>query len=176
MADLPRLAELIKIRNAIAGEIAELIGRPALVGHVGEHLAAEVFGIALEESASQPGYDGRFIEGPLKGCTVNVKWYTKREGLIDLNPDALPDFYLVLAGPREWASSSRGKVRPWVIEAVHLFDARELVNVLRARGRKVGIASSVIQSLWDDAEIYPIQRNNRLLLSDEQRGLLALFQ
>jgi len=53
MDDLTRLAQLIQTRNQVAREIASLIGRPAIIGHVGEYIAARVFRIALEESAAQ---------------------------------------------------------------------------------------------------------------------------
>jgi len=174
--DLPRLAGLIQEKNTIDREIAVLIGRPANLGHVGEYIAAAVFGIALEDSAAHKGSDGRFVEGPLAGRTVNIKWYTQHGGLLDMTPEALPDFYLVLTGPKSSPISSRGAVHPWVIESVFLFDARELLTALRARGVKTGIATSVAGKLWIAAEIYPVQRNQGLLLSDEQRRLLDLFR
>ena len=68
-----------------------------------------------------------------------------------------------------------GWVRPWTIVSVHLFDASELAGDLRKRGVKVGVASSVRQVLWQEAEIYPQQRNCRLLLTPGQREMLALF-
>jgi hypothetical protein len=67
-------------------------------------------------------------------------------------------------------------VRPWVIEAVYLFDAQELVRALQSGRVKLGIASSVRQQLCNEAEICPTQRNGRLALSAEQRTLLALFR
>ena len=176
MEDLVRLAELIRTRNVVASQIAALIGRPAQIGHVGEYIASCVFGIALERSASQKGIDGHFVEGQLVGYSVNIKWYTKQDGLLDVTLDALPDFYLVLTGPKTGATSSRGKVRPWVIETVYLFEARKLVDTLRSLGVKIGVATSVRQRFWREAEIYPTQRNTRLVLTDEQRRLLALFQ
>ena len=66
-------------------------------------------------------------------------------------------------------------VRP-TIEAVFLFDAQALVNHLRKRGVKIGIATSVVQEEWRQAEIYPTRRNPALVLSGEQRRLLALFR
>jgi len=90
-----------------------------------------------------------------------------------MNPEAHPDFYLVLAGPKSGPISSRGTIRPWVISSVFLFEAEELVNALG--GARIGIATSVRRQLWNDAEIYPEQRTMRLLLSPEQRALLAHF-
>ncbi len=176
MNDLARLAELVKTKNAIDQEITAVIGRPALIGHSGEYIAAHIFHIALEESAVAKGIDGRFGAGGLAGSTVNIKWYAKLEGLLDLTPESLPDYYLVLAGPRSPAASSRGETRPWLIRSVFLFDARGLVDALGTRGVKLGIATSVARQYWDGAEIYPTQTNDRLVLSDEQRGALALFR
>lgn len=175
MDELSRLAELIKTRNAVASDIAAIIGRPAQIGHLGEYIAARIFGIELEESAAHKGSDGRFADGPLAGKTVNIKWYAKLEGLLDINPNAIPDYYLVLTGPRSAAASSRSGVRPWVIEAAFLFDADELVEALHRRGVKVGIATSVARQYWEEAEVYPSQHNLRLSLSPENRNLLALF-
>ena len=45
-----QLAKLLAERNAVDARIAALIGRPALAGHVGEFLAAQVFYIELAES------------------------------------------------------------------------------------------------------------------------------
>lgn len=176
MTNLEKLARLIKDKERIKKEIASIIGRQAQLGHVGEYVAAHIFNVKLEESASHKGSDGVFKEGPLKNQSVNIKWYTKREGLLDINPNGIPDYYLVLTGPRTVAPSSRGTTRPWVIESVFLFDAKELIKVLEERGVKIGIAASVKLGFWDDAEIYPKQRDNTLELSDEQRRLLSLFQ
>jgi hypothetical protein len=176
MEDLHRLAGLIKQRNTIVQEIAALIGRPGLIGHIGEYIAAHVFHINLQESASYKGIDGHFTTGQLAGCSVNVKWYLKQEGLLDINPQALPDFYLVLTGPKASAGPSRGQIRPWLIHSVHLFDAAALVGLLKQRGLKIGVATSVRQKFWRESEIYPEQRSSRLTLTEEQRNLLALFQ
>lgn len=40
MEDLSQLAKLIKIKNKVEAQISSLIGRPALIGHVGEYIAA----------------------------------------------------------------------------------------------------------------------------------------
>jgi hypothetical protein len=40
---------------------------------------------------------------------------------------------------------------------------------------KIGIATSVKKQFWNDAEIYPRSRCANLILSPEQRSLLALF-
>jgi len=174
--DLTRLARLIQARNQIAKDIASLIGRPATLGHVGEYIAADIFRIVLEASAAQKGIDGRFADGPLQGRSANVKWYGKQKGLLSITPAFLPDYYLVLAGPKAPAGSSKGEILPWVIRSVHLFYAHALVGVLRQHGVTIGIATSVRQPLWNEAEIYPVQRNTALVLSTEQRRLLSLFR
>ena len=104
--------------------------------------------------------DGRFRSGPLQGQSVNIKWYLKREGLLDTTESDVPDYYLVLTGPPSSAVSSRGTTRPWCIEAVFLFDARQLRSEQIARGVKRGVASSVIGQQWDAAEIYPSATGN----------------
>ncbi len=175
MDDLEKLVVLIRQRNEVEVEITRIIGRPAQIGHLGEYIAAKVFRIVLASSASEKGHDGRFEEGPLKGRTVNVKWYAKRESLLDIEPRSLPDFYLVLTGPYEPAASSRGTSRPWLITSVFLFDGPRLVDELAKAGVKVGIATSVRKQLWNAAELWPNQRNTMLPLTDEQRNLLGLF-
>jgi len=175
MEELSRLAELIKKRNLLEREITGLIGRPAEIGHIGEYIAAKVFHIRLEESASRKSIDGFFNDGPLKDRTVNVKWYARCEGGLDITPEALPDYYLVLAGPKSGMMTSRGQTRPWIIEYVFLFDAHALVAELSRSGVKIGTATSVRQHLWAEAEIYPTQRHNLLELTDDQRKALRLF-
>ena len=109
------------------------------------------------------------------GKTVNVKRYGKREGLLDINREALPDFYLVITGPKASAVSSRGTTRPWLISYVYLFNAARVIGALKRRGVKIGVATSVQRELWEAAEIYPTPRNSQLMLSDEQRSQLTLF-
>jgi hypothetical protein len=150
---LAQAASLLRDRNAIDAELARLIQRPMTSGHLGEWIAAEVFDIELEASAVAAGIDGHFRSGPLQGRTVNVKWYLKREGLLDTTETAALDYYLVLTGPASAAASSRGTTRPWRIEAVFLFDARQLRSEQSMRGVKRGVASSVIKQQWTAAEI-----------------------
>ena len=176
MQDLERLADLIRQRNAIEVEITKITGRPALLGPIGEYVAARVFRIELPTSANEKGVDGRFQEGALGGATVNIKWYAKREGVLDLvTTEPLPDYYLVLTGPEGAAMSSRGQTRPWRLTAVYLFNARDLAAAQRARGVAVGISSSVPQHFWEAAEIYPKSKNAAIALSEDQRCLLRLF-
>lgn len=175
MDNLIRLAELIKKRNLLEREITALINRPAAMGHIGEYIASQVFHVALEGSASHKSIDGCFIDELLKARTVNIKWYAQQNGLLDITPNALPDYYLVLTGLKSGAMSSRGQVRPWAIEYVFLFEAQPLVDELKRGGVKIGIATSVRQSLWAKAEIYPKPSNAALVLSEEQREALALF-
>ena len=166
-----RIAGLLAARNRIDAEIGALIERPMTAGHLGEWLAARVFDIELEPSATAAGIDGHFRSGPLGGSSVNIKWYLKLEGLLDMT-DPGPDVYLVLAGPRAVASSSRGQLRPWCVDAVYLFDGPVLLETQRARGVRTGTASSVPKALWDDAEVHPRARCPLLSLSTDQRRIL----
>lgn len=171
------LSHLIHERNVVDTQIAELIGRPALAGHIGEYIAAEIFGIALEASASAAAIDGMFATGPLAGRSVNVKLYGKREGMLDLPAEGglSADYTLVLTGPTSSAGSSRGIPRPIVISAVYLFQNEELVAAVRARGAKIGVATSVAKAFWEAAEIYPRGSGTRMVLDEGQRMLLGLF-
>jgi hypothetical protein len=143
MEELEELANLIRTRNSIDEKISAVIGRPAEKGHVGEYIARMIFGIKENVSATQKGHDGIFLQGPLAGKTVNVKFYGKLEGILDLQPKYTPDYYLVLTGTKSVASSSRGKTRPWTIESIFLFDSKELHSTLEKRGVKIGTATSV---------------------------------
>jgi hypothetical protein len=116
--DLERLAGLIQIKNEADAAIADLIGRPAAPGNIGEFVAASVFAIRLMPSAAHPGYDGVFSEGPLAGKTVNVKTCSRHESVLDISPHP-SDCYLVLTGP-----AGQARVLPWVIDSVFLFQQR----------------------------------------------------
>ena len=172
---LKRLAELLVTRNGISKQITAVTSRPAQIGHLGEFIASHVFDIALESSAVNKGFDGRFRSGSLAGRTVDVKWYAKKEGLVNLRLDSLPDYYLVLTGPAGPATMSRGEDRPWLIEAVYLFEARPLVDALRRRGVKIGVAASVAQEYWNQAQVYPTSSGGPLELTAEQCEAIALF-
>ena len=122
--EIRKLAALIKKRNFIEADLAAIINRPGEVGLICEFISSRIININLEHSAVTAGWDGHFMEGPLTGKTVNIKWYPKREGLLDLSKQFIPDYYLVLTGDRANAETSRGKTRPWLISAVFLFDTR----------------------------------------------------
>jgi len=173
--DVYQLAELIRERNEVSARITRLIGRPALAGHVGEWIASRVFDIELQESAIAMGFDGTFRSGPLIHRSVNIKFYAKHERLLDIREDALPEYFLVLAGPRRRTISSRGEVRPWLVDSVFLFDSASLLNQLRRRRIGIGLATSVVDHLWNSAEIYPTASNAALLLDESQRRQLRQF-
>ena len=172
---LERVAALLRERNAIDAELAQLMQRPMTSGHLGEWIAAQVFDIELEVSAAAAGIDGRFRSGPLQDRTVNVKWYLKREGLLDTTWSEALDYYLVLTGPPSPAESSRGTGRPWCIQAVFLFDARQLRSEQIMRGVRQGTASSVIKQQWAAAQIYPAATNPQLVITAQQAEQLRLF-
>lgn len=176
MDDLTLLADLLRKRNALDAQIATLINRPAQTGHIGEYIAAAIFGIKLHTSASHGGSDGIFTSGPLTGQNVDIKFYLKHESILDLNPVNPPDYYLVLTGSRSMEVSTRGGSRPFTIESVFLFDGKRIVETLKQKGRKVGIASGIRQEYWNTAEIYPHWNNRILPLTNEQNTKLALFR
>jgi hypothetical protein len=172
---MTRIAELLARRNEIDAEIASIMKRPMATGHLGEWIAARVFNIRLEDSATAPGIDGRFLSARLADRTVTVKWYLKDEGLLDVSTAVTPDFYLVLAGPKAPAVSSKGSHRPWVIERVYLLDGASLMAQLGATGCRIGVATSVRQAIWKASEIYPLPTNPDLPLEPYQRAMLGRF-
>jgi hypothetical protein len=175
-AKLIHLAELIAKRHEIEAEIARLVGRPATMNNVGETIAALVFDIQLEPAAAPKGYDGLFRSGPLAGQKVNLQWYARLEGSLDVNPNALPDSYLVMTGPAPEGSASKDKTRPWTIAHVFVFDAREVARQLTVRQVKMGAATSLPKKWWEAAEIYPASTSRLLHLNAAQVDMLTLFK
>lgn len=178
MADiggLRKIAALIRRRNSVDGEIAELIGRPALIGHVGEYLAAEIFGITLHESAVHKSSDGYFVDGRLAGKSVNIKFYSVNDGNLDISLKSQPDYYLVLTGAWTSSTTSRGATRPWWIEAVFLFNHDDLVGELSGRVKIGDDPTGVRCPYWDAAEVYPSGANPELCLTPCQIETLKMF-
>ena len=176
MCDLAELAKLCQHRNAVDAQISAIIGRPALTEHAGEYIACVIFDIAPHASATNKGSDGVFKQHALMNKRVNIKFYPKRENILDINTtDSPPDYYLVLAGPKSAAASSKGATRPWIIASVHLFAHDRIVRLLRSKGLRIGKPSSVSEQHWRDAEIYPASQPGLLPVSEAQRKSLALF-
>ena len=71
---------------------------------------------------------------------MNVKWYLKREGLLDRHSSPTLDYYLVMTGSHAGAISSKAGTRPWRIDSVYLFDSHDLLDEQQRRGVKIGIA------------------------------------
>ena len=175
MPGLIQLAELLRGRNEIDHQIAKIINRPALPGHIGELIASGIFDIELCESAVTKGIDGHFRSGSLAGRSVNVKFYGKQESFLDINPKGLPDYYLVLTGDKSSGPVSKGKTRPLVVRHVYLLEARGLIDSLNGRGVKIGVATSLAKAYWEEAELYPQNRNHAIELTSEQLDLLKAF-
>ena len=176
MDSVKRLAEFLRERNEIDRQISALIGRPATQGHIGEFIAANIFDIELMASANNRAIDGVFRSGTLAGRSVDIKFYGKQEGLLDIDEPLQPDYFLVLTGPKAVAASSKGKCRLCVINQVFLFSGVALAQELARCGLKFGVAASVKSALWTTAEIYPTQRNQALMVTDEQREILQRFK
>jgi hypothetical protein len=177
-SELAELAALLRERNALDARLGRLLERPVNTGSIGEWIAARIFDIELETAANTAGYDGHFTVGALAGQTVNVKAYGKREGMLDINPHAPLDYYLVFTGPKPTKAaliSTRGTLRPFCIDAVYLFHAHRLHTELQERGVKVGVATSIRTVHCELAEIYPRSNNPLLVVSDAQRSRLAMF-
>jgi hypothetical protein len=162
MRDVESMRELaarIARRNVADKAIAELIGRPAQRGHIVEFIAARMFDIWLHDSATHVGSEGVFTTGPLKSRSVNIKFYGAQEGILDVKESGAPDYYVVPTGPRRTAATSRGLVRPLVVEHIYVFAHAALLEA----GVKPGVAASVRKAPWDAAVIYP--RRERKLRS-----------
>lgn len=175
MSDLSRLADLVRARNTVESNTANLLGTAVNLNTVGAYIAANIFGMRLLPSAQHNEFTGIFSTAPLSGKTVDVQWYPRREGSMHVHSDPPPDYYLILAGPKQESSTMRAFVNPWIIASVHLFDGHQLLNVVRERRVQIGPRTSVITQLWEQAEIFPTQRNPLLPLTPEQRQLLQLF-
>ena len=176
MSKLEELAKLLQQRDTIDSQITSIIGRPAEKGHLGEYIASQIFDIELNTSATNKGSDGIFRTGTLFNKQVNIKFYGKQEGILDVNSTTSPpDYYLVLTGPKTHAAASRNSIRPWIIKSVYLFNHQNLVEKLHAKGRIIGIATSVSKEHWFDAEVYPTNNNKILNLTEEQKNKLSLF-
>jgi hypothetical protein len=83
----------------------------------------------------------RFTRFP-NSLTASAQHALKREGILDINPHAPRDYYLVFTGPKPRKGaliSTRGSLRPFCIDAVYLFDAHRLHAELQERGVKVGL-------------------------------------
>jgi hypothetical protein len=179
MEKLTALSSLLRQRNSIDGQIAKLVGRPAHSGHIGEFIASTVFDIELHPTAVHKASDGIFRSGPLKGKNVNVKYGSRWDGLLNMiASDELsnhPDVYLVMTGPTVGAISSRGLSAPWSIANVLVFDPAELLLMLANKNRKPGTATSIPTGIWQKSLIYPVANNQRYILTEQQREMLALF-
>jgi hypothetical protein len=106
---------------------------------------------------------------------LNPPPWPRRTARLDMTESAALDFYLVLTGPRAAAVSTRSSTRPWHIDAVYLFHAADLLEHQHARNIKIGVATSVLNSQRENAEIFPKPRNPLLPLSPAQASLLRLF-
>jgi hypothetical protein len=179
-SELPALAKLIRARNEIDNEIAGVGGRPPHPGHIAEYVAAAIFDIELHPSASTKTHDGNFREGPLAGKTVNVKYGSRRDGMLNLaaSMDVADhaDYYLVLTGPLATTFTSVGLKAPWVIDAVYLFASSEVLDCLKSLDRRAGTATSIRKHLWEAAMVYPEANNPSFVATDDQRNGLELFR
>ncbi|MCC3765362.1 hypothetical protein K3N28_20070 [Glycomyces sp. TRM65418] len=173
-AGLKSIAMLLRQRNEIDARIADIVGRPVAHGHLSDWIAAQIFDIELEPAANR-AIDGWFRSGPLAGRTVNIKHYTRNEGLLDMSDTDDLDYYLVMTGPRRGAARSGGH-RPWTIDHVHLFDALALADTLRNSMRRIGVATSVRAEYWKAAEIHPDPVQPLLRLTAGQIAALDGFR
>jgi|TARA_B100000959_G_scaffold140186_1_gene147319 hypothetical protein len=74
--------------------------------------------------------DSYFQSGVLEGKSVNIKYYTVRGRILDLTPDSLPDYYLVIMGSTTSKESFRNMTYPADKASVHLFESSSLIKAL----------------------------------------------
>lgn len=179
MEKLKELSSLIKHWNEIEAKISGLIKHPGTIENIGEYIAEQVFSIKLEKSKTQKGYDGRFTKGALKGRKVNIKIARERESYIDWRDDALPEYFLILTGPKRTSRKRAELGRPIRITNVYLFEVDSTRRILLSRGVSLPkgkrVQASVIGELWDKAEVYPHQVCMQLRVSPVQKAMLSLF-
>ncbi|MEU6861456.1 hypothetical protein AB0B28_21585 [Glycomyces sp. NPDC046736] len=171
-AGLKSIAMLLRERDRIDARITDIVGRPVAHGHLSDWIGAQIFDVELTDAPHRI-VDGTFRSGPLVGCTVNIKYYSRNEGLLDVVDTDELDYYLVMTGARGTRSKAP---RPWNIERVYLFDAFELVDALHAHMRRIGNATSVRAEHWRAAEIYPNPQKPILKLTREQVAALDEFR
>jgi hypothetical protein len=178
MNTLAELAGLIAQRNAVERAISQVIGCPAHSGHIGEYIAAVIFNITLNAGANHKQDDGRFSTGPLQDQTVNIKYMSRKIGILNMGTSRVavnhPDWYLVLTGPTSKPMSTKQTATPWVIEQVFLFNSQELLRQLN--GKRTGIATGVPKVLWQAAKLYPEAVSPHYTITEEQRAHLNLFR
>jgi hypothetical protein len=163
--ELAQLAQPLIARDALDSRIAELVGRSARPGDVGEFIAARVFDLEPAATATQAGYDGIFRSGPLADKTVNVKTYGDVLGGLDIG--AHPCAYtLVLTGPPRGRSVGVRHHR-WQITGVYLFEMPQLLATLTERGVKIGVATSLRKTDTDTARVLPPSDRSPLRLTPD---------
>jgi len=177
--DLTHLADLIRIRNFVNSSVSYIIGPPAETGHITEYLSSQIFDIDLHPIAAYAISDGTFRSSAvLNGKSVNVKYRSIASKRLNIENSAdlarHPDYYLAFRGPTATKGPASEKTLPLVISAVYLFEAAVLIPALEAEGG-ANIGPSVKAKHWEPAMIYPVQVNQTLILTDEQRATLALF-
>lgn len=95
-----------------------------------------------------------------------------KDTLLDVGDPA--DYYLVLRGPR--AGSAKGpRTLPFLIDAVYPFEMVAFRQALTETGVKVGIATSVRWTAWDQAQVYPDTPAEPTKLTPEQVARLQRF-
>ncbi|WP_273327773.1 hypothetical protein [Vallitalea guaymasensis] len=141
---LTKLASLISERNTINEKAKRVLNTPFLLGNIGEFVCGNIFDIRLNDNRSHKGFDGVFVNGKFKGKSVNIKFYSKNDYILDLKNQVNCDYYLVLTG-------SKGTDN-WNISDVYLFNTEELLNNLSGFNVKIGVATSVRKVLWIKVE------------------------
>jgi hypothetical protein len=70
-------------------------------------VVAEPAGSSRPPARTSPTSATNTATGPLRGRSVNIKWYLKREGILDISEMCLLDYYLV-----RWVDNWKIAIRP----------------------------------------------------------------
>ena len=175
MEELRRLAELVRKRNQKAGRISSIFRQPDQPEKVRERIASRVFGIEISSGPGEKVISGHFTEGKLAGNAVNIKWYARNDGRLSMQENPLPDFYLVLTGPKTGKEGSTAAISLWTLDYVYLFRTEVIMGQLRLRGAEPSETTRIRRRDWNRCELYPESRCSYLNLSDAQMEMLKLF-
>ena len=133
--DIKKLAQAIKQKNQSEIDIARIIGEPSGGLLPAEYVAAEIFNISLHKSVWPVDTVGQLANEKLDGKSVYIRWdawYSSNDVMVDLlNRKSLPDFYLIMTGPKSSGRLPIQIARPWLIAYVFLFDTAKLVGELK---------------------------------------------
>jgi hypothetical protein len=188
---LTQLAKLLEKKQLVDAEIKQLIRKQCGIGNF---IISRILGITLEASLwkrREEHIDGVFSSGVLAGKTVKINLDIAHEfrgkvssmrgsvlnGELTVFWHNLADYYLVVNGLQSWEKlhlkdTFRAK---FDISHIYLFEMKELAEKLEARELKGGVFTKIKPKYWQESEIYPVNRNQEIALTNDQVSMLKQF-